>query len=136
MKTIILTLICGLSIMTAKSQDTGLAGTWKLTEFTKVIDGEEHKSDEKQLKKDNSEWLLTFEDDGKVVQKSNMRNGSSESWEGTHSAKDDKLSLMLIVDGKEMPPIVYDYVIEGNKLLLKRSSPDGSVQIIVSFMKA
>ncbi|HMC00541.1 MAG TPA: hypothetical protein VKN14_05840 [Flavobacteriaceae bacterium] len=134
MKNLTIVLFCIFYISQTNAQDTNLIGTWNIIEFT-VINGENtNTSTEDILKENKSVWDLTLFEDGTSSGTSNMRNGNMETHESTWKTKNGNLTLTIKVDNRDIV-IEYMYEIIDDILVLKRSNPAGTMQIITKFKK-
>jgi len=134
MKNLTIVLFCIFYISQTNAQDTNLIGTWNIIEFT-VINGENtNTSTEDILKENKSVWDLTLFEDGTSSGTSNMRNGNMETHESTWKTENGNLTLTIKVDNRDIV-IEYMYEIIDDILVLKRSNPAGTMQIITKFKK-
>ena len=120
--------------MLSLAQQEALTGTWNVIDFKMVMEENTNHMDEATLKKEGAVWDLIFREDGSLTQTSNMRNGEIESWDGRYEAEGDKLTLLLMIEGREMP-LQYQFEIKENVLHLKRSNPMGTVNVLTQFRK-
>ena len=110
-------------------------GTWNLIDFKMVMEEETNHKDEAALKSEGAIWDLIFMDENAVEQRSNMRTGELESWEGRYLVDEDTLNLFLKVEGREMQ-LQYKYRFIESELHLKRSNPKGNMHVLTVFRKA
>ena len=97
--------------------DKALVGNWKLTEMSSEIEGVVETFTESLLDSMGLVWTLKMEDDGSIVQITNI-SGILETMPGTWKTSSNQLTLTLNSPGGGKSTIVYDYVIDGNILKL------------------
>ena len=134
MKTFVILFFCTIIFSISNAQDADIIGTWNIIEFTVNSDENGEKKTEDKLKEDGSIWELFFNEDGKIKQTSNMRTGTIETQEGTWNTSDANLTLILEFNDRDIE-LNYMYELKENILVLKRSNPMKTMEIISKFRK-
>ena len=76
-----------------------------------------------------------FMEDGKYKLTSNMSGtGTMDSYEGTWNTVDSLLKMTLTIENQDVE-IVWTYMLRDDKLMLSRTSPDGSMKVTNCFKK-
>ena len=105
--------------------DMTLVGTWKLTKMVSEYQGETETFTESQLDSMGLIWNLKIENDGTAEQITNI-SGPTLTMPGTWSTTANQLTLVLMTPSGESGKMVYEYLIDGNILILNWEIPAGT----------
>ncbi len=135
MKKLISLLTFMLATFLTSAQDKSLVGTWNIVECSYLNRGEKQQIMADEIKSGTAVTDYEFTSDGKYKLTSNMSgSGTMDTYEGTWNTADSLLKMTLTIENQSME-IVWNYVLKDNKLILSRTSPDGTMKILNSFMK-
>lgn len=117
------------------SQGINIEGTWSITAMAQITRQGTKDVMAKKIKNGEAVNDFFFMQDGKFKQTSNMSgSGTMDTYEGTWKLTGTKLIVTLLINGKKVD---VDYTCENTNdlLILTRSSPDNSVDIVNTFKK-
>lgn len=135
MKYIIVFLLLVAGISPAKSQNSGLPGTWSIIQCAYIKGADTTKVMDEEIRSGAAVTDYIFTEDGKYKMTSNMSgSGTTDTYEGSWKTSDDDLVTTITVNNQPME-IVWKYALKDNKLVLSRTSPDGTLTIANSFRK-
>jgi hypothetical protein len=118
-----------------ESQPINLEGKWSIVECKYVTPDGTKNIMEQEIKDGKAMTDFYFMADGKFKQTSNMAgSGTLDTYEGTWKTTEKNLIITLQINGQSMD---IDYLCEQKNelLLLTRTSPDGKLSIVNSFVK-
>ena len=135
MKPTVFVFLLFLAISTSKAQVNDLIGTWTVFEMTQVSGQNSQKMSEDQFKAEGAFEDYFFLEKGKFKQTGNLSGeGTVSTQEGTWKIMENKM-IMTLQLGEQKMDIDYTYELKENTLFLTRTSPDGSMKVIMACRK-
>jgi len=135
MKQTVFVFLLFLAISTSKAQVNDLIGTWTVFEMTQVSGQNSQKMTEDQFKAEGAFEDYFFLEKGKFKQTGNLSGeGTVSTQEGTWKIMEKKM-IMTLQLGEQKMDIDYTYELKENTLFLTRTSPDGSMKVIMACRK-
>jgi hypothetical protein len=135
MKTTVFLLLYLWSVSTSNAQVSNLIGTWTVFEMTQVSGQNSQKMTEDQFKAEGAFEDYFFLEEGKFKQTGNLSGeGTVSTQEGTWKITENKVIMTLQLGDQKMD-IDYTYELKENTLFLTRTSPDGSMKVIMACRK-
>lgn len=135
MKTYVFILLCVISFSVSKAQDKALEGTWNVIELIKIDYQDTLKRSPKYIKDNKAIWELTFSKTGQFKQTSNMNPTQIlNSYEGNWKSSQRNL-LIQFSSNSDSIEMNYNYEVNKDTLLLRRSSQEGNHRIVAKFQK-
>jgi len=135
MKKTVFLLLCLWSISASYAQVSNLIGTWTVFEMTHVSGQDSQKTTEDQFKTEGAFEDYYFMEEGKFKQTGNLSGeGTVSTQEGTWKITENKV-IMTLQLGEQKMDIDYTYEMKENTLFLTRTSPDGSMKVIMACRK-
>ena len=135
MKPTVFIFLLFLAISTSKAQVNDLIGTWTVFEMTQVSGQNSQKMTEDQFKAEGAFEDYFFLEKGKFKQTGNLSGeGTVSTQEGTWKIMENKM-IMTLQLGEQKMDIDYTFELKENTLFLTRTSPDGSMKIIMACRK-
>lgn len=134
MKTIGLFFACFFAVVTLKAQGIE-TGTWSIFEMSYVSVDETTTLPEEQIKSSGYVTDYFFMEEGKIRMTSNMSgSGTLDTYEGTWKTFGNDLIITLRLGDRDVD-VDYTWEMQGEVLILTRTSPDGNLSIVMSFRK-
>jgi hypothetical protein len=110
-----------------------LTGDWTMFEMSYITSVDIQTMDEAQMKEEGYLTDLCFMEDGQFQQTSNMSgSGTLDTYEGTWEVNEKDLLIHLRIGEREVD-VDYTCEMNGEVLILTRTSPDGSLKIVSSY---
>jgi hypothetical protein len=134
MKTIGLFFACFFAVVILNAQGIE-TGTWSIFEMSYVSVDETTTVPEEQIKSSGFVTDYFFMEEGKIRMTSNMSgSGTLDTYEGTWKTFGNDLIITLRLGERDVD-VDYSWEMQGDVLILTRTSPDGNLSIVMSFRK-
>jgi hypothetical protein len=117
------------------AQESNIFGTWTMFEMSWTRDDVVNTTTEEQLNAGGQITEYTFNHGGNLLIISNMTgSGELETVEGAWILDSDQLICNFIINGREME-IIWDIEFKDDIILMKRTTPDGTMDVVNSYKR-